>query len=151
MSLSCLRPVATAESFGSTLRGLSLTISVIGTGYLGVAHADYMTDLGHTVIAIDITKIESLSRAVPPIYEPGLDELLASVLPTGRLRFTTDYAEAACGRPLHLRWHSAAQGRARGRYVLSLRSRRAPSTVPEGLCPGGREVHGSGGDSGAAE
>ena len=56
-----------------------------------------MADLGHTVIAIDsdAAKVESLSRGVPPIYEPGLDELLAAVLPSGRLRFTTDYAEAA--------------------------------------------------------
>ena len=76
---------------------MSLTISVIGTGYLGVVHAVCMADLGHTVIAIDTdaAKIESLSRGVAPIYEPGLDELLASVLATGRLRFTTDYGEAA--------------------------------------------------------
>ena len=82
---------------GTTLRDVPLTISVIGTGYLGVVHAACMADLGHTVIAIDSepAKIESLSRGVPPIYEPGLGELLASVLPTGRLRFTTDYAEAA--------------------------------------------------------
>jgi len=81
---------------------VSLTISVIGTGYLGVVHAACMADLGHTVIAIDTdaSKVESLSRGVPPIYEPGLEELLASVLPTGRLRFTTDYAEAA-GADLH--------------------------------------------------
>ncbi len=85
------------ESAGDTLRDVSLTISVIGTGYLGVVHAACMADLGHTVIAIDTdtSKIESLSEGVPPIYEPGLGELLASVLPTGRLRFTTDYAEAA--------------------------------------------------------
>ena len=76
---------------------MSLTISVIGTGYLGVVHAACMADLGHTVIAIDTdaAKVESLSRGVPPIYEPGLEELLASVLATGRLRFTTNYAEAA--------------------------------------------------------
>jgi UDPglucose 6-dehydrogenase len=76
---------------------VSLTISVIGTGYLGVVHAVCMADLGHTVIAIDndAAKIESLSRGVPPIYEPGLDGLLASVLATGRLRFTTDYGVAA--------------------------------------------------------
>lgn len=76
---------------------MALTISVIGTGYLGVVHAACMANLGHTVIAIDTdaTKVESLSRGVAPIYEPGLDELLGEVLPTGRLRFTTDYAQAA--------------------------------------------------------
>jgi len=81
---------------------VSLTISVIGTGYLGVVHAACMADLGHTVIAIDTdeAKVESLSRGVAPIYEPGLGELLASVLATGRLRFTTDYAEAA-GADVH--------------------------------------------------
>lgn len=75
---------------------MSLTISVIGTGYLGVVHAACMADLGHTVIAIDTdaAKVESLSRGVAPMFEPGLDELLAKVLPTGRLRFTTDYAQA---------------------------------------------------------
>jgi UDPglucose 6-dehydrogenase len=74
-----------------------LTISVIGTGYLGVVHAACMADLGHTVIAIDndAAKVESLSRGVPAIYEPGLEGLLVSALATGRLRFTTDYAEAA--------------------------------------------------------
>ncbi|MEP7018620.1 MAG: 3-hydroxyacyl-CoA dehydrogenase NAD-binding domain-containing protein, partial [Actinomycetota bacterium] len=73
------------------------TISVIGTGYLGVVHAACMADLGHTVIAIDndAAKVASLSRGVPAIYEPGLDGLLSSALATGRLRFTTDYAEAA--------------------------------------------------------
>lgn len=73
---------------------MSLTISVIGTGYLGVVHAACMADLGHTVIAVDsdATKVESLSRGVAPMYEPGLDQLLARVLPTGRLRFTTEYS-----------------------------------------------------------
>ena len=55
-----------------------------------------MADLGHTVIAVDsdAAKIELLSRGVAPLFEPGLDELLARVLPTGRLRFTTNYAQA---------------------------------------------------------
>ncbi|MDQ1536158.1 MAG: UDPglucose 6-dehydrogenase [Actinomycetota bacterium] len=54
-----------------------------------------MAELGHTVIALDsdAAKVESLSRGVAPMFEPGLDELLAKVLPTGRLRFTTDYTE----------------------------------------------------------
>ena len=74
---------------------MSLIISVIGTGYLGVVHAACMADLGHTVIAVDndAAKVESLSRGVAPMFEPGLDELLAEVLPTGRLCFTTDYAQ----------------------------------------------------------
>ncbi|MBE3074422.1 MAG: UDP-glucose/GDP-mannose dehydrogenase family protein [Actinobacteria bacterium] len=80
---------------GASLRDVSLTISVIGTGYLGVVHAACMADLGHAVIAVDSdsAKVESLSRGVAPMFEPGLDELLAKVLPTGRLRFTTDYAQ----------------------------------------------------------
>jgi len=59
-----------------------------------------MADLGHTVIAVDSdpAKVESLSRGVAPMFEPGLDELLAKVLPTGRLRFTTDYAQVAAAR-----------------------------------------------------
>lgn len=75
---------------------MSLTISVIGTGYLGVVHAACMADLGHTVIGIDTneSKIAALSAGRTPLYEPGLDELLARVLP-GRLSFSTDVAEAA--------------------------------------------------------
>jgi UDPglucose 6-dehydrogenase len=61
-----------------------------------------MADLGHTVIAVDsdAAKVESLSRGVAPMFEPGLDELLARVLPTGRLRFTTDYGQTA-GADVH--------------------------------------------------
>jgi len=61
-----------------------------------------MADLGHTVIAVDSddAKVESLSRGVAPMFEPGLDELLGKVLPTGRLRFTTDYADVA-GAEVH--------------------------------------------------
>ncbi len=72
-------------------------IAVIGTGYLGAVHATCMAELGHDVVAVDIdpAKIEALSRGVAPIYEPGLDEMLARVLKTGRLRFTTDYAAIA--------------------------------------------------------
>jgi UDPglucose 6-dehydrogenase len=89
--------VRRTDAQGATLRDVPLTISVIGTGYLGVVHAACMADLGHTVIAIDndAAKVESLSRGVPAIYEPGLEGLLVSALATGRLRFTTDYAEAA--------------------------------------------------------
>jgi len=74
---------------------MALTLSVIGTGYLGSVHAACMADAGHNVIAVDsdAAKIAALASGRAPLFEPGLDELLARVLPTGRLRFTTDYAE----------------------------------------------------------
>ena len=61
-----------------------------------------MARLGHTVVAVDSdgVKVESLSRGVAPMFEPGLDELLGEVLPTGRLRFTTDYGQVA-GAQVH--------------------------------------------------
>lgn len=73
-----------------------LTISVIGTGYLGAVHAVCMADLGHTVIAVDVdeAKIEALSAGRTPLYEPGLDEMLQQQLATGRLTFTTDLTAA---------------------------------------------------------
>ena len=79
---------------------MSLPLSVIGTGYLGVVHAACMADLGHTVVAVDVdpAKVDALNNGKAPLFEPGLDELLARVLPTGRLRFTTDYAEVATAR-----------------------------------------------------
>lgn len=89
--------VATAESAQNSLRDVPLTISVIETAIFGVVRAACMADLGHTVIAVDTdaAKVGSLSRGVAPIYEPGLEELMTSVLATGRLRFTTDYAQVA--------------------------------------------------------
>ena len=76
---------------------MSLTISVIGTGYLGAVHAACMADLGHTVVGVDTdpAKVAALNAGTAPLFEPGLDELLAKVLPTGRLRFTTEVAEVA--------------------------------------------------------
>ena len=81
---------------------MALTISVVGTGYLGAVHAACMADLGHEVVAIDVdpAKVEALSGGCPPLFEPGLHELLEKTLATGRLRFTTDYA-AAAGADVH--------------------------------------------------
>ena len=75
-------------------------ISVIGCGYLGAVHAASMARLGHDVIGIDVdaAKIASLSAGVPPFWEPGLSELLDETLATGRLRFSTDIADAAGSR-----------------------------------------------------
>jgi UDPglucose 6-dehydrogenase len=56
-----------------------------------------MAELGHTVIGIDTdaTKVAALSGGNAPFFEPGLDELLQSALASGRLRFSTDFADAA--------------------------------------------------------
>jgi len=74
-----------------------MRISVIGCGYLGAVHAASMAELGHTVVGIDVdaAKIEALSQARAPFFEPGLPELLARGIESGRLRFSTDPAQAA--------------------------------------------------------
>jgi len=78
-------------------RPVTLSISVIGTGYLGAVHAACMADLGHTVVGVDAdpAKVEALNAGRAPLFEPGLDELLQRLLPTGRLRFSTDMGEVA--------------------------------------------------------
>ncbi|SDT03019.1 UDPglucose 6-dehydrogenase [Nocardioides scoriae] len=77
-------------------------ISVIGCGYLGAVHAACMAELGHEVVGVDVVEhqVELLSEGRAPFFEPGLPELLTSALGTGRLRFTTDPAQAA-GATVH--------------------------------------------------
>ncbi|MGW2046675.1 UDP-glucose dehydrogenase family protein [Streptomyces sp. NPDC001858] len=71
-------------------------LTVIGTGYLGATHAICMAVLGFDVLGVDVdpVKIERLNSGEVPFFEPGLPELLAKALDTGRLRFTTSFAEA---------------------------------------------------------
>lgn len=79
-----------------------MRISVIGCGYLGAVHAAAMTELGHDVIGIDTdsARIDRLAAGVAPFYEPGLPEILRTGLASGRLRFSTDVADAA-GAEVH--------------------------------------------------
>jgi UDPglucose 6-dehydrogenase len=79
-----------------------MKISVIGCGYLGAVHASAMAELGHEVIGIDTDaeKIGALSEGRTPFFEPGLPEVLASATASGRLRFSTDIADAA-GAEVH--------------------------------------------------
>jgi UDPglucose 6-dehydrogenase len=78
-------------------------MTVFGTGYLGATHAACMAELGHEVLGVDVdeAKIERLRRGEVPFYEPGLPEILLRHVESGRLRFTTDYAEAAAFADLH--------------------------------------------------
>src|SRR6476659_9040757 len=78
-------------------------ISVIGTGYLGATHAACMAELGFEVIGVDVDalKIQALNRGMLPFYEPGLEDMVRTHTQRGRLRFTTDAAEAARFASVH--------------------------------------------------
>ncbi|GHD42032.1 UDP-glucose/GDP-mannose dehydrogenase family protein [Mycetocola manganoxydans] len=77
-----------------------MKISVIGCGYLGAVHAASMASLGHDVVGVDVDaeKIEALSAGRAPFFEPELPQLLLDGLEAGRLRFSTDIADAAGSR-----------------------------------------------------
>ena len=74
---------------------MTLKISVIGTGYLGVTHAACVASMGFQVVGIDIDpeKIALLAQGKLPFYEPELEELLQSELASGRLTFSADISQ----------------------------------------------------------
>ena len=76
---------------------MSRRMTVVGCGYLGATHAACMAELGFEVLGLDVdeSRIEALQQARPPFYEPGLEPLLRKHVESGRLRFTTSFAEAA--------------------------------------------------------
>ena len=73
-----------------------MNITVIGSGYVGLVSGACLADLGNNVICLDVDpkKIEMLQAGQVPIYEPGLDDVIARNAAAGRLRFTTDVAES---------------------------------------------------------
>ena len=68
-----------------------MQVVVIGSGYVGLVAAACFAEGGHRVLGVDVdaAKVESLRCGRSPIYEPGLDELLARHLASGALRFST--------------------------------------------------------------
>jgi len=80
-----------------------MRLTVIGTGYLGATHAACMAELGHEVLGVDVDpdKIAALRAGQVPFHEPGLPELIRKHTASGRLRFTTDYAEAGTFGEVH--------------------------------------------------
>src|SRR3954471_14849615 len=94
-SCSCSRMYGRRPS--AVLALVPMRISVIGCGYLGAVHAASMAELGHDVVGIDVDrpKVEALQHARAPFFEPGFEDLLGTSLASGRLRFSTDMADAA--------------------------------------------------------
>lgn len=76
-----------------------MKIAMIGTGYVGLVSGVCFSDFGHDVICVDKDpkKIAQLEKGIAPIYEPGLEELMAKNVGAGRLSFTLDLAKAVDG------------------------------------------------------
>ncbi len=102
-----------------------MRICMVGTGYVGLVTGTCFAEFGNDVICVDIdaAKIEKLNKGVIPIYEPGLDVMLAKNVKEGRLKFSTNIKSAieqslvvfiAVGTP------QAGDGSADLRYVESV-------------------------------
>lgn len=74
-----------------------MKISVYGAGYVGLVQASCLANLGHDVVCaeLSVTRLAALAKGKTPFYEPGMDDLLTQELANGRLRFTSDPADAA--------------------------------------------------------
>ena len=73
-----------------------MRVAMIGTGYVGLVSGACFADFGHDVICVDkdSSKIDRLNKGEIPIFEPGLDDLVAQNVEAGRLSFTTNAADA---------------------------------------------------------
>jgi UDPglucose 6-dehydrogenase len=107
-------------------------ITVLGTGYLGATHAACMAELGFEVLGMDVVeeKVAALSEGRVPFFEPDLEPLLRKHVESGRLRFTTSYAEAAAFGDVHFLCVGTPQKK--GEYAADLAY---VDAVVDGLAP----------------
>jgi GDP-mannose 6-dehydrogenase len=82
----------------------AVNISVFGLGFVGTVTAAGLANRGHNVIGVDIdrSKVEMLSKGLSPVREPKVEELLASSIRGGRVRATTDLANAVAASAISL-------------------------------------------------
>src|SRR6185436_18031397 len=92
-----LDPGSTARHLARTRKDPTLyTLTVVGTGYVGLVSGACLADFGNKVICVDsdAVKIEKLKAGELPFFEPGLPEMVARNVEDGRLSFTTDLPTA---------------------------------------------------------
>jgi UDPglucose 6-dehydrogenase len=106
-------------------------MTVIGCGHLGATHAACMASIGHEVVGIDIDegKVTLLNSGRAWFHEPELDRLLDENIQAGRLRFTTDFADAGRFASVHF-IGVATPGGEDGSYDLSRLRAAVSSLIP---------------------
>ena len=67
-----------------------MRVGVVGTGYVGLVTGIVLAELGNDVICVekDLAKLDLLRQGIPPIYEPGVEEMLRRVLGSGHLKIS---------------------------------------------------------------
>ena len=111
---------------------MTLRLTVLGTGYLGATHAACMAELGFEVLGMDVDpgKVGMLADGRVPFFEPELEPLLRKHVESGRLRFTSSYAEVASFGDIHFLCVGTPQRK--GEYAADMRYVHG---VVDGLAP----------------
>ncbi|MCY7373785.1 MAG: UDP-glucose/GDP-mannose dehydrogenase family protein [Spirochaetaceae bacterium] len=111
---------------------MTLRLTVLGTGYLGATHAACMAELGFEVLGMDVdpSKVGMLAEGRVPFFEPELEPLLRKHVESGRLRFTSSYAEVAAFGDVHFLCVGTPQRK--GEYAADMRF---VDGVVDGLAP----------------
>lgn len=112
-----------------------MKVTMIGTGYVGLVTGTCFAESGNDVYCLDVdeSKVDLLNSGGIPIYEPGLTELVRRNADAGRLRFTTDYAEAIADAKCVFICVGTPQddsGAADLKYVQSAAEQMAPHLTP---------------------